>query len=170
LRSESVRLAIHTEYIIDRYILRRKGLCTRFYDQYKLVIAVAEVVAGEAIAKIRQGICPFCGKRFGRSGIATHLKNTVWRTLKVHPYGSEWFWAHEIYPKNPCVFKYAKLVEYIANAYVLFRSAVRRTTVGKYRLEVDGKVYRFRNVEEVVQFIRKNPEVVYKVIEGVGHA
>jgi len=161
-----MRLAIHTEYIIDRYIMRRKGLCTRFYDQYKLVIAVADAVAGDEIAKIRSGICPFCGKRFRRSGIAKHLKSTVWKTLKIRPYGSEWFWVQEIYPKNPCVYKYAKLVEYIANAYIKFKSAVRKTSPNRIHLEVNGKVYRFRNIGEVVQFIRKDPKVVYKVIEG----
>ncbi len=165
-----MRLAIHTEYIIDRYILRRKGLNTRFYDQYKLVIAVAEAVAGDEIAKIRQGTCPFCGRRFTRLGIAKHLKSTVWKSFKVRPYGSEWFWAHEIYPKNPCVFKYAKLVEYIANAYIKFRSAVRKTSPTRILLEEDGKVYRFRNMEEVVQYIRKNPEIIYKVIEGARYA
>jgi len=158
-------LAVATEHVIDRYLLKRRGLNTRFYDQFKLVIAVAEVVAGEEIAKIRQGICPFCGRRFRRSGISKHLKNSAWRTLKVHPHGSDWFWVQEIYPKNPCVYKYAKLVEYIADAYIKFRSAVRKTSPTRILLEVDGKVYRFRNVEEVVQFIRRNPDVVMKVVE-----
>ncbi len=160
-----MRLAVATEYLIDRYLLRPKSLPPRIYEQYKLVIALVDVLAPEEVAKMRKGVCPWCGRRFRGKGLVRHLKSSAVWSVKVHPSGGDWFHVTEIYPRIPCRFHYFKLVEYLANAYVKLRSMITKTGPRLVMLKLDGKVYRFKNKGELADAIRNDHEVRRKVVE-----
>lgn len=160
-----MNILIASEHVVDNYILGKR-MKPRAYGQYGLLITVVDVLAGDVVAEVRRGRCPFCGRSFpSRGAVARHLKSTAWGIMKVGPCGSDWHWVYEVYPRNPCAFKYAKLVEFLASAYVRFRNAVRCAGEHGLRLVVDGRSYGFRNSSEVADFIRRNPDVLKVVVD-----
>ena len=161
-----MNILIASEHVIDNYILGKK-MKPKAYGQYELLLVVVDVLAGDVVRAVRKGRCPFCGRVFPtKRGIARHLKVTSWKVMRIRPYGSDWFWVREVYPKNPCAFKYAKLVEYLASVYMKLRNSIRRWgRVANLRLFAGGEEYDFRNFSEVAEFIRRNPDVLRVVAD-----
>ena len=140
--------------IVRKYLLGWGGW------RFKLIRAVADSLASEEIRKLRNRVCPFCGRRFRtKASLASHLRITGWRSVMIPSYGTDYPVKYEIYPTNPCPFLFNQLVIYIVSTYRNIKKMC--TTYGKNLvLRVDGKKYRFGGWGELAEFIGKHPEVV----------
>jgi len=163
----SVSNGVALEKAVDRYFFGRLRHSRRFI----LLTAVADVVAPDILRDVRSRKCPFCGRSFTRSvDLKKHLSITSWRILKVHPHGSDYHYAHDIYPTNPCATLYAMTLKYVVEKYLALRSKLSPTSKtsgrrgNKFRLELPGKpsIY-FRSVSELSEYLRKHPNILDEV-------
>jgi len=161
-----VRYSVNSEYVLDKYIIGSRRLKQMSYERYKILIALADILAKDEIESIRNGTCPWCGRRFKGKGIAMHLKSRAVRMIKIRPYGSDWHYVYDIYPSIPCRYHYAKLIEYISDCYIKLRVLLKHKKYPKFELDIDGKRYRFKNAGELVDFIRSNPDLITKLVNG----
>ena len=163
----SVSNGVALEKAVDRYFFGK----LRHGERFVLLTAVADVVAPDVLKAVRSRKCPFCGRSFTRSvDLKKHLSITSWRVLKVHPHGSDYHYARDLYPTNPCATLYAMTLKYVVGKYLALRSRivrVRRTggrRGNRFRLELPGRpTLYFRSVRELSEFITQHPGIVEEV-------
>ncbi len=140
--------------IVRKYLLGIGG------RRFKLMCVVADLLAGEDKEKLRNNVCPFCGRRFRtKASLASHLTLTGWRTVMIPSYGTDYPAKSEVCPTNPCPFLFKELVTYIVSTYRNIRDNMKyggRELV----LKAGDKVYRFKGWRKMEEFLRSHPEVV----------
>ena len=136
-------------------------------NTWKLLLAVADAVAGDVVESCRRRECPFCGRRFrSASALARHLSRTGWVTQPV--LGVSEPFSRFIYPRNPCAYHLSECLKYVVDAYLTLRESVRKAG-GHYVLTLpNGRRRWFSSVGRLSKFIRENKDLVKEVLRCGG--
>lgn len=143
-------------HILDTYILKPNKSRMWKSSSYKLLIELANALIGKEIEMIHSKVCPFCGRKFSKSGLIIHLKRTKWLMgFTRNPICKTY-----IYPKNSCAFNYYSMLSYVISVYTNIKPRVRTHTNGVYFDVTKDYTIRFDSLKEFMDYIKTHPEVI----------
>ena len=125
---------------LEAYVLGLKYSQERF-ERYKLLLHILEKLYGTEVRLIRNNVCPWCGTRFNRRGIITHLMN---------PRSRKPCHEHFYMMLTHVAWKFYQVSSYLRN--------MRHQTV--LYLKVDGKIVKIKGRTKLREALLTNDEIL----------